>query len=164
MYREVWKLYSSTVACGQVRISAAFRNILSPCDTVLFLISAWISVHCIIKGRATINCIGSGCSFAPEPHESFEFNSFLPLSQHFPVLVLRTAHREFQVCADGVISLLATRVTGKLEGEEGIWTIFTTGPESLYLLLPLIIALYIAVTAELCSASLASTKGIDELK
>lgn len=122
MYREVWKLYSSTVVCGQVWISAAFRNILSPSDTVLFF---FCLNFCVLhhKGESNHICRGSGCFFTPEPHESF--NSFLPLSQRFPILVLRTACREFQVCAYGMISLLATRVTGKLEGGEDIWTIVT---------------------------------------
>lgn len=50
-----------------------------------------------------------------EPHESFGINSFLPLSPHLPILGLTVACTEVQVCECGVLSLLATTVTGKAE-------------------------------------------------
>ena len=48
-----------------------------------------------------------------QPRESFEINSFLPLSQHLPILGLTVACT-VQVCG-GVPSLPATSVTGKPE-------------------------------------------------
>lgn len=50
-----------------------------------------------LRRESNHSCRGSGLHW--EPHESLGFRSFLPLSQHFPILDLTAACRELQVCA-----------------------------------------------------------------